>query len=60
MNYNNAWQLVSPHKEHQPTVAWNPSIVVQYPAKKEDTYKWKIFAQEDILIPGSNPFRKTI
>ncbi len=60
MNYNNVWQFVSPHKEHIPTVAWNPSITVQYPAKKEDAFKWRIYAQEDIIIPGISPNRKTI
>ncbi len=41
-------------------VIWNPSNDVKYPANPMHPFKWKIYAQEDILIPGSNPFRKTI
>ncbi len=36
-------------------VIWNPSNDVKYPASPMHPFKWKIYAQEDILIPGSSP-----
>ncbi len=42
------------------TVKWTPSDTVEYQAEQMHAYKWKIFAQEDIIIPGASPSRKTI
>jgi hypothetical protein len=48
------------HKYPQPpstppvAVLWYPSEDVKYPAERDHTYKWKIFAQEDIIVQLHN------
>ena len=48
------------HKYPQPpstppvAVLWYPFEDVKYPAERDHTLKWKIFAQEDITVPSHN------
>jgi hypothetical protein len=48
------------HKYPQPpsappvAVLWYPAEDVKYPAKRDHTHKWKIHAQEDIIVQSHN------
>jgi hypothetical protein len=48
------------HKYPQPpstppvAVLWYPAEDVKYPAERDHTLKWKIFAQEDIIVQSHN------
>jgi dUTPase len=48
------------HKYPQPpstppvAVLWYPSEDVKYPAERDHTHKWKIFAQEDMSVQSHN------
>jgi hypothetical protein len=35
-------------------VLWYPAEDVKYPAKRDHTLEWKIFAQEDIIVESHN------
>jgi hypothetical protein len=35
-------------------VLWYPAEDVKYPAERDHTLKWKIFAQEDIIVQSHN------
>jgi hypothetical protein len=43
-----------PPSEPPVTVLWYPVENVKYPAKRERTLKWKIFAQKDIIVQSHN------
>jgi hypothetical protein len=48
------------HKYPQPpptppvAVLWYPSEDAKYPAERDHTHNWKIFAQEDIIVQSHN------
>jgi hypothetical protein len=43
-----------PPSEPPVAVLWYPAEDVKYPAERNHTLKWKIFAQEDILVQSHN------
>jgi hypothetical protein len=51
------------HKYPQPpsvppvAVLWYPTAEVKYPAERDHTLKWKMFAQEDIIVQLHNELR---